>query len=286
MAVIAVVGASGNIGSRVVARLVGQGSDVRAVSCDPGGVPDGVEAVAADLSDPDRAREALQGAAGVYLTPPEGGEDPLQLETTVARNVIDAAAALGVEHLVLHTAVHADRGDTGARVLDNKTALEEALASSGIGYTILRPAWFLQNLWAAREYIEQGVVSMPWPGDMIWAATDISDVAEAAAAFFASGPANRGFDLHVPGGITGNQLAEAASRVLGRPVAYQEAPVTSREFVEAFPISDPHKDIYAELFDYFKSTTYLGDTDPIQKALGGFEIQGPDRFFAEELFAS
>jgi len=285
MSMIAVVGATGTIGSRVAKRLAANGHQVRAIARSPQNGVEGIQPFAADLTDADEARRALEGVSGVYLTPIEAGADPLALETRVATNVIDAAARDGVEHVVMHTALHADRGNTGAMVLDNKTALEEALADSGVGFTILRPPWFLQNLWAARDYLEQGVVSLPWPGDMVWGAVDVEDVARAAVAFFERGPAGRGFDIHIPGGITGDQLAAAASNVLGQDVSYQEAPVSTRQYVDGFPISDVHKDLYAELFDYFKAQTYLGHPEEIVDTLDGFEPRGIEDFMREELFA-
>ena len=285
MGTIAVVGASGNIGSRVVAGLAPSGKQVRAITRTPNTGHDGVEVHAADLTNLDEAVAALEGASAVYLTPPEGGDDPTGLELEVSNNVIEAAVKHGVEHVVMHTAVNADHGDTGARVLDNKTSIEHALADSGLGFTILRPAWFMQNLWAARDYLQNGVVSLPWDGDMVWSGTDINDIVEAAIRFLDEGPANRGFDIHVPGGITGNQIAAAASAVLGREVAYQPAGVSTQDYCATFPLSKPHQEMYAELFDYFISTTYLGDPQAITDALPGFRIRGLDDFLRQELFA-
>jgi len=285
MGTIAVVGASGNIGSRVAASLASGGKQVRAITRTPNAGPEGVEVHAADLTNLDEAVAALEGASAVYLTPPEGGDDPEGLELSVSNNVIEAATKHGIDHVVMHTAVNADRGDTGARVLDNKTTIEQALADSGLGYTILRPAWFMQNLWAARDYLQNGVVSLPWDGDMVWAATDINDIVGAAIRFLDQGPANRGFDIHVPGGITGNQIAAAASTVLGHEVAYQPAGVSTQDYCESFPFSKPHREMYAELFDYFISTTYLGDPQPITEALPGFKIRGLEDFLRQELFA-
>jgi uncharacterized protein YbjT (DUF2867 family) len=285
MGTIAVIGATGTIGKRLALRLAAQGRQVRAICRNPGEWDGDVEAVAADLTDPEQALDALEGAEAVYLTPMLGGDDLFANERTVADNVVDAVLKHDVTHIVMHTAVRADRGDTGARILDNKTPIEKRLAESGVGYTILRPAWFVQNLWAARDYLEQGVVSMPWPGDMVWAATDVENIVSAAVAFFDRGPANRAFDIHIPGGITGDQIAEAATSVLDRPVAYHRAPVSSREYVAAFPLSEAHKDAYAELFDYFQATTYLGDPQPITETLTGFRPRGIEQFLREELFS-
>lgn len=239
--------------------------------------------MAVDLTEPGAASRALAGAEAVYVTPPLAGADPLGVEETVVRNVIEAARETGVSHVVIHTALHADRGSTGSRILDRKTHLEEALSGSGVGYTILRPAWFLQNLFGAKSYLEQGMYSMPWPEDMVWAAIDVEDLAHAAAAFLTSGPANRGFDLHIPGGINARAICNAVEQVTGNAVAYQEAPGT-REAVDGYPISEIHKELYAELFDYFKATEYLGDPQPITEAVDGFSYSTVNDFVRGELF--
>ena len=284
MSSIAIVGVTGTIGGRVARRLVEAGHDVVGLSRGTGEMPEGVRSRVVDLTDEAAAQNALEGIQAVYLTPPESGPDPLALERAVGMNVIAAAHDQGVEHVVMHTAVHADRGDTGAQILDNKHALEAALIASGVPYTILRPAWYLQNLFGAKGYLEQGMFSMPWPADMVWAATDVEDVARAAVAFLENGPANRAFDIHLPGGITAAAICEAVERVTGQTVGYMEGPGT-RQAVEPYPISDVHKDLYAALFDYFKSSTYLGNPLPVTEAVDGFAYGTIEDFMRRELFA-
>lgn len=283
----AVVGATGNVGRRVAAMLASMGYRVRGIARDPSSLEGtGVDVIQADLVDPAQAEKALAGVEAVYLTPPESGEDPLGLETVVTSNVIDAAASAGVQNVVMHTALHADRGNTGARILDNKHALENKLIASGVGYTILRPGWFLQNLFAAKPYIEQGMLSMPWPADLAWAAVSVGDVAQAAVGFLAAGPTNRAFDMHVPGGVTGAQLAAVASRILDRQVTFQAFEGPSDRYVEPFPISSEHKALFAELFDYFRRTLYLGrEPEAIRAALPDFRYTSSEEFMTRELFA-
>jgi len=284
MGTVAIIGATGTIGGRVAGKLAERGHDVLGLARRPAEAPGAVPLVAVDLTDPSAAVRALDGVEAVYLTPPMGGPDPLALERAVATNVIDAARRNGVRQVVMHTAVHADRGNTGARILDDKQPLEARLADSGVPYTILRPAWFLQNLHAARSWLEQGMFSMPWPADTVWAATDVEDVVRAAIWFLEGEPANRGFDVHLPGGVTAAAICRAVEAATGHPVAYQQAPGT-REAVAAYPISDAHKALYAELFDYFKSGRYLGDPVPITEAVDGFEYGTVEDFVRRELFA-
>lgn len=285
MSTIAVAGVTGNIGSRVAAGLVSAGHEVVGLARNPNdGAPGGVRSVSADLTDAAEARDALEGVDALYLTPPEGGENPLALERGVVMTTLAAAREQGVGHVVMHTAVHADRGDTGAAIIDNKHEYERALAESGVGYTVLRPAWYLQNLFMAKGYLEQGMFSLPWPEDMTWAGTDIQDVADVAVHFLEAGPANRGYDIHLPGGITARDICSAVEAVTGQAVGYQEAPGT-REAVEPYPISEKHKELYAELFEYFKATTYLGNPEPITNAVPGFEYGTVEDFVRRELFA-
>lgn len=281
-----VVGVTGKVGSRVAAKAAAKGMEVRGVARNPEGFPgEGVELVAADLANASAAAEVIGDAKSVYLTPVEQGEDPLGLERAVTGNVLSAVEEAKVEHLVMHTLVYGDLGDTGARILDAKYPIEERIRNSGIPYTILAPGWFLQNLFGAKQYLEQGMFSMPWPADRPWAATSVEDLAEAAVSFLQRGPANRRFDMHLEGGLTCAQVCQAASDVLRKPIQFQEYTGPTRAFVEPFPISDPHKELYAELFDYFRSHEYLGEPEAIKEALPGFHYTTLDQFLRNELFA-
>src|SRR5918996_1309370 len=117
---VSVVGVTGTVGSRVPAKLAQKGIQVRGIARDP---------------------SRFAGPANVELM----GEDPLALERAVGLNVIEAAQHANIEHLVLHTALQSDRGNIVVGIIANKRLLEHAAEASGIGYTILRPGWFLQN---------------------------------------------------------------------------------------------------------------------------------------------
>jgi uncharacterized protein YbjT (DUF2867 family) len=65
-----VIGASGGIGSAVTRLLAEQGIEVRAVNrSGQMDVPDGVEIMAADATDPASTRSACEGAFGANPTP-------------------------------------------------------------------------------------------------------------------------------------------------------------------------------------------------------------------------
>lgn len=187
---VVIVGVTGNVGSRVADKLAAQGVRVRGVARDPsryqGG--SGLELLKADLTDPRQTEEALEGAGAAYLTLPESGEDPLGLERAVAENVVEVARRQGVRHLILHTALQSDKGDTGVGILDNKHGIEAAVEASGVPYTILRPGWFIQNLFLAKPYLEQGFFSLPVPPERRIGGVSIEDIATAAVGFLHQGP--------------------------------------------------------------------------------------------------
>lgn len=280
---VGVVGVTGTIGSRV-ARLLGEaGHEVVGFSRNPA-TSTLYRAAAVDLRDPVAANAAFAGIDVVYLTTPEGGADPLGAEQMIVLNVIAAAKRAGVKHIVMHTALRANRGNTGARILDNKTPLEAALRESGVPFSILRPAWYLQNLFAAKAWLDQGMFSMPWPTDMVWAATDVDDLARAAVALIAMSPTNRAFDIHQPGGVTAAAICRAVETATGHAVAYYESTDGTRAAVESYPLSDVHKDLYAELYDYFKSDTFLGEPLVIADVIPGFSYGTLESFVRRNLY--
>lgn len=69
-------------------------------------------------------------------------------------------------------------------------------------------------------------------------------------------------------------------------MSQRASPGRTREFVEPFPISAARKDLYAELFDFFKATEYLGDPEPIKEAPPGLRHTTPEAFMRRELFAA
>lgn len=285
---VAVVGVTGAVGRRVAAKLAAKEIPVQCIARDPSRFfgPPSAKLVPADLTDRSEAERVLNGCRALYLTLPEMGDDPLGLELSVGLNAVQAAKNAGIQHLVLHTALRSDRGDTGAGIIDNKKRIEETIERSGLGYTILRPGWFLQNLFGAKDYLAQGMFSFPMPPERRIGGVSVEDIANAAVAFLQMEPQGRGIDLHIPGGVTGPAIAEAAARVLGRPVQFFEFTGSAREYVEPFPISAKHKDLYGELFEYFRRQDYLGNAEEILRVLPDFHYTTLDGFLQSELFAA
>ena len=152
-AAIAVLGATGNQGGHVARVLRAAGLPVHALTRNPGSVAaQGLKAagctlIAADMEDPASLLQALSGAAAVFSVQNVwdfGSEKEVRLGTTV----IEAARRAGVPHFVYASGLGAER-PRGLQALDGKAELERRLAASGIPFTILRPALFVDDFFGA-----------------------------------------------------------------------------------------------------------------------------------------
>ena len=145
-----VVGATGGIGSRVVAAAQRHDLDVRALVRDPSRAErllPGAELVRGDLEQPASLTQALRGVGAVVFT--HGGNG-----SPDAARRIDYGGVAAVLHaldgrtprLVLMTSIGVSRrgaygGSTG-QLLDWKRRSERLVRASGAPYTIVRPGWF------------------------------------------------------------------------------------------------------------------------------------------------
>src|SRR5688572_23147958 len=96
---ILVTGATGNVGRNVVKHLVAQGHAVRALSRAPqkAQLPEGVEVVAGDLSDPSTLESALDGVSALHLINFHGEYQPLE----TGAEIVALAEKAGVKRVTV-----------------------------------------------------------------------------------------------------------------------------------------------------------------------------------------
>jgi len=153
-ALVLVFGATGGTGRRVVTQLLAQGRSVRAFVRDEVSAREklgnGVEYVTGDVREPATVRPALAGVKFVISAIGSSGRsrDPSNSPEAVdfggVKTIAEAAAAAGVEHMVLVSSMGASVEDHPLnQMFDNvlrwKFKGEEALRNSGVPYTIVRP---------------------------------------------------------------------------------------------------------------------------------------------------
>ncbi|MBD2571173.1 SDR family oxidoreductase [Anabaena lutea] len=146
---ILVTGATGGIGRRVVRLLRQQQQPVRSFVRLTSHYSElehrGSEIFIGDLRREQDIEKACRGAK--YIISAHGsGNDALSLDYRANIELIDQAKVQGVEHFVFISVLGADRGYEDAPVFKAKRAVERYLQSSGLDYTILRPAGLASNL--------------------------------------------------------------------------------------------------------------------------------------------
>jgi uncharacterized protein YbjT (DUF2867 family) len=144
---IVVIGGTGLIGSKVVAKLRQQGHEAIAAAPNTG-----VNTITGE-----GLKEALPGAQVVIdLSNSPSFEDKAVLEffETSGRNLLAAEAAAGVRYHVALSIVGCDRSDNG--YFRAKVAQEKLIKASGIPHTIVRATQFLEFLGAIADSSADG----------------------------------------------------------------------------------------------------------------------------------
>ncbi|MEW2511154.1 NAD(P)H-binding protein [Streptomyces sp. NPDC046870] len=267
-----VTGASGNVGSLVVRTLSERKVAVRGVvrreksaaALRARDLP-GVEVVVADLADEKAVPALLDGIDAVFLAT---GNTADQL--TQEQQVIRAAAAAGVRRLVKLSVGGAspDAPLTLARV---HYAAEQELASSGLAYTVLRPAFFMDNLLQYVPWIDSsGQLPLP-TGDGAMAMIHAQDIADVAAVELTSElTGNRDLALTGPEALTIGQALHRVGQVVGRQLSHVDSTREEflRRYIEAGATPEYAEDI-ATLYDGILRPGYgAAITDTVEKTTG------------------
>jgi uncharacterized protein YbjT (DUF2867 family) len=211
---IVVAGATGNVGREVVRELVRTGAEVRALTRDPakGTVPAGATAVAGDLADPSTLRPVLTGATALFLL---SGYSP---------DIFTEAKNAGVRRVVLLSGGSAETGDRANAVARYMIDTEEALRSSGLAWTMVRPRMFMSNTFQWAEQVRAGVVRAPWP-DVAQAVVDPADIgAVAARALVSAEHEGREYPVTGPEALRPEERVRILGEALGRPLRYEAQP--------------------------------------------------------------
>jgi uncharacterized protein YbjT (DUF2867 family) len=228
---ILITGATGQQGGAVARRLLKQpGFGVRALTRDSAKpaaralAQAGTEIFRGDLDDPASVRGALAGIWGVFSVQNfmEAGYDG---EIRQGKNLADEAKAAGVQHFVYTSVVSADR-KTGLPHFESKWEIEQHIHRCGLPYTILRPAFFMQNWYVfMREPILDGTLPQPLNPQTSLQQISVEDIGAFAAMAFQNSSKWAGRTIELAGDeLTMQRVAETLSRVVGRNVKYVQVP--------------------------------------------------------------
>jgi uncharacterized protein YbjT (DUF2867 family) len=173
-----ITGATGEIGSRVVMRLLERGERLRIFARDAqkgrARFGDRVEIAVGDLGDAASLQAALAGVETLFLV--NSGPELARRDEAAAY----AAKAAGVKRLVKLSSMDAQQNNVGTGAWHAKG--EMVIRKSGIRFTFVEPSGFMSNalFWAplikaegvVRSYTGDGKISFIHPDDIAAVATE------------------------------------------------------------------------------------------------------------------
>ncbi|TDD22794.1 NAD-dependent epimerase/dehydratase family protein [Kribbella turkmenica] len=215
---IVVTGATGNVGRPLIAALAAAGEQVAAVSrtipageSGPASGAGGVRRLPADLTEPESLKPALDGAEAAFLLTAPGF-----LASGDLGKVLTVVRAAGVRRVVLLSS-------QGVGTQRHPSNFEDAVAMSGLEWTILRPGNFSSNAFQWADSVRtRRVLEAPF-ADVALPAVDPADIAEVAAAVLRE-PGHTGsvYTLTGPEPVSPRQQSDAIANAVGEPVEFVE----------------------------------------------------------------
>jgi len=262
---ILVTGAGGKTGQHVVAALLARGARVRAWVHRPQQTARGAHAIrwiVGDVLDAGLWTQALAGVDAVYHIPPNmfSGEEAL------GELAIGAAERAGVERFVYHSVLHPQ-----VEAMPHhwrKMRVEERLLASGLAYTILQPAAYMQNLAAAWPAMrDEGVLRQPYAPEARISLVHLADVAEVAArVLLDSGHEFAIYELAGTRPLSQHEVAAEAARVLGRPVRAERLDLRAWQ-AQARGLSPYARDTLKAMFCYYHQHGLAGNPNVLRRLL-------------------
>jgi uncharacterized protein YbjT (DUF2867 family) len=212
-----ITGGTGSVGKQLVSQLRSRNVEVRVLTrkTPEDGAPASVEFFVGDMLDPVSMLKAVTGVDKLFLLNAVAAE-----EQTQALIALGMAERAGIKHIT-YLSVLAAENFPDVPHFASKIVVETALRQSRIPHTILRPGFYFQNDFTLKGVI-LGAGLYPLPvGARGISATDVGDIAEAAAITLTStGHEGQTYDVASPTQITGPGNAELWSRLLNKEVRY------------------------------------------------------------------
>lgn len=205
--VIAVIGAQGKTGARVINKLSALGLSTRGLSRHSD--------VVFDWTERGTWASALSGVKAVYVTYYPDLAVPQAQEDMAA--FVEVAKQVGIEHVVLLSG----RGEEGAQ------RAEQVVMQSGLQWNVVRASWFMQNF--SESFMAQGIAA----GDLVLPKPnakepfiDVEDIADVVvAALTQPHLQNRLLEVTGPELLSFDHCVEKISNILGRKIHFTPVPV-------------------------------------------------------------
>jgi uncharacterized protein YbjT (DUF2867 family) len=215
--------------------------------------------IVGDMHDESAMCSAMQGVRAVYHVCPNMHPD----EAVIGKLVIDGGRESGVEHFVYHSVLHSQTEKMTHHW--GKLRVEEMIFESGLPFTILQPAPYMQNLLAGwKSIVEDGVLRVPYSVNSKFSFVDLEDVAEAAKIVLTE-PSHLNAIYELAGTIPLSHVdvAEILSSVLNRDVRAKKEEVRDWR-LRAKGMSEYVVENLVKMFEYYDQSGLTGNPNVLR----------------------
>ncbi len=267
---ILITGAAGKTGKAVLRKVAGKGGSTKAwvyreQQIEQAAALGADEVIVGDLHSSSVLRRAVQGVERVYYICPNVHPD----EIALGMQIIQAAREAGASHFVYHSVLHPQIEAMPHHW--NKMRVEEYLFVSGLPFTILQPAVYMQNILANwSNIIETGKYSVPYSVESRISMVDLEDVALAAAnvlmaASIEDDPGEHHFgaiyELVGTHAMTPAGIAAILAERLNLPVAAERVPIAAWEDgARNSGLNEEQIDTLVRMFKYYEKYGFWGNS--------------------------
>jgi NAD(P)H dehydrogenase (quinone) len=223
------------------------------------------EAILGDFTSTDALLNAVKGISSLYHI----CSNMHPAETGIGQSIIDCAAKAGVKRFVYHSVLHPQTEKMPHHW--NKLRVEELLFESGLEFTILQPAPYMQNILASRDAIlKEGIYRAPYPATTALSLIDLQDLGEAAAIVLTGkGHACAVYELAGTEALTQDDLVKALAAETGRTVRYEEVNLADwQKAAYASGLAAYGVETLTKMFSYYAAYGLSGSTNSLSWLLG------------------
>lgn len=247
---------TGDIGHRVLERVLENNARVRVIARDPSRIPqqtrERIEVVQGSHGDAAVIEKALTGVDALFwLVPPDVTLDSVdEAYVGFTKPVAQALPKAGVKRVVTVSAL--GRGwSNPAGLVTSSIKADDLLASTGVSLRVLAMPSFMDNLLGQAQTIkERGMFFSPIDVNFKAPTVATSDIAAIAANYLLDSAWTGQADVPVlgPEDLSPNDMAAILSDVLGTPIRYQQTSIEAfKNKMAGFGMSEAFAQGYADM---------------------------------------
>ncbi|MGI9380210.1 MAG: SDR family oxidoreductase [Methyloligellaceae bacterium] len=258
---ILVTGACGKSGQAVIQALVQAGEMVRAFVHRDNQVSlvksiGASEQIIGKMEDEFRFRQATDGVKAIYHI----CSNMNQNEFEIGQTAIAAARESGASRFVYHSVLHPQTERMPHHW--QKLRVEELLFESGLEFTILQPAPYMQNILSGwHSIIDQGLFQIPYAGKTRISTVDLEDIAEIAAKILIdTGHIGATYEFAGPQPLSQIEVAEILENKISRKVRVEQVSLVDWERNARATGLDEYKiESLLKMFRYYDQFDFCGN---------------------------